>query len=53
MKILKKADRPSKVCPICNRPFTWRKKWARVWDWVLYCSAACSREAKAIRAASN
>ena len=22
----KKSDLPTKVCPVCNRPFTWRKK---------------------------
>ncbi|MFO1002775.1 MAG: DUF2256 domain-containing protein [Planctomycetaceae bacterium] len=30
----------TKVCPICSRPFAWRKKWARVWDQVKYCSEA-------------
>jgi len=33
--------RPSKVCPVCGRPFSWRKKWADVWDQVLYCSDRC------------
>lgn len=37
----KKADLPAKTCPVCNRPFTWRKKWARDWDNVVYCSDAC------------
>ncbi|MGB2516732.1 MAG: DUF2256 domain-containing protein, partial [Pseudomonadales bacterium] len=23
----KKSDLPTKMCPVCNRPFTWRKKW--------------------------
>ena len=32
---------PTKVCPICHRPFTWRKKWAREWGSVIYCSARC------------
>lgn len=36
-----KADLPSKICITCNRPFTWRKKWARVWDDVEYCSDRC------------
>ncbi|WP_200898353.1 DUF2256 domain-containing protein [Gluconobacter oxydans] len=26
-----KQDLPSKVCPVCDRPFTWRKKWAKDW----------------------
>ncbi|MFM8975050.1 MAG: DUF2256 domain-containing protein [Vulcanococcus sp.] len=33
--------RPSKVCPACGRPFSWRKKWATVWDEVIYCSDRC------------
>ncbi|NBW40182.1 DUF2256 domain-containing protein [bacterium] len=37
----KKRDFPTKICPVCERPFVWRKKWARVWEQVKYCSAAC------------
>ncbi len=40
-KRIEKANLPTKLCPVCNRPFTWRKKWARVWDEVKYCSDAC------------
>lgn len=36
-----KADLPSKPCACCGRPFTWRKKWARDWEQVRYCSDAC------------
>ncbi|NDB53363.1 MAG: DUF2256 domain-containing protein [Chitinophagaceae bacterium] len=25
----------------CLRPFTWRKKWEKVWNDVLYCSDKC------------
>lgn len=32
---------PTKVCKRCGRPFHWRKKWARSWSEVQYCSAAC------------
>lgn len=46
-KAVAKRDLPSKVCPVCARPFTWRKKWARVWDEVRYCSDRCRRVAKA------
>jgi hypothetical protein len=35
---------PTKVCPVCNRPFTWRKKWARDWENVKYCSKACAKK---------
>ena len=36
-----KGDLPSKVCPACARPFVWRRKWARDWDRVIYCSDRC------------
>lgn len=42
-KSVAKADLPSKVCVVCNRPFTWRKKWEKVWDEVRYCSERCRR----------
>ncbi|MEB3267113.1 MAG: DUF2256 domain-containing protein [Leptolyngbya sp.] len=38
-----KADLPTKRCPVCQRPFTWRKKWADCWDQVKYCSERCRR----------
>ncbi|MEM9706457.1 MAG: DUF2256 domain-containing protein [Pseudomonadota bacterium] len=44
MKMRKKGDLPSKPCVVCGRPFTWRKKWADVWDEVKYCSERCKRE---------
>ncbi|MEL0105310.1 MAG: DUF2256 domain-containing protein [Rhodospirillaceae bacterium] len=37
----KKSDLPTKICKTCGRPFTWRKKWSRAWDHVLYCSERC------------
>ncbi|MDG1895154.1 MAG: DUF2256 domain-containing protein [Fuerstiella sp.] len=36
-----KRELPSRNCRICKRPFTWRKKWASVWDSVRYCSRRC------------
>ncbi|MBF2083356.1 DUF2256 domain-containing protein [Thermoleptolyngbya sp. C42_A2020_037] len=38
-----KSDLPSKLCPVCQRPFTWRKKWEDCWDEVKYCSERCRR----------
>ncbi|MQP65432.1 DUF2256 domain-containing protein [Niveispirillum sp. SYP-B3756] len=38
-----KADLPQKICAHCDRPFTWRRKWARDWELVKYCSDACRR----------
>jgi len=35
---------PSKLCVVCGRSITWRKKWARSWDEVRYCSDACRRQ---------
>jgi len=30
-----------KTCQRCNLPFEWRKKWAKNWDEVKYCSERC------------
>ena len=40
-----KLTLPEKICPQCDRPFSWRKKWARDWEHVKYCSQRCKREA--------
>ena len=39
----KKEQLATKVCPVCERPFANRKKWASrgVWEQVVYCSDAC------------
>ena len=42
----KKSDLPTKTCPACGLPFTWRKKWEKVWDEVKYCSERCRRNKK-------
>ncbi|HRK30288.1 MAG TPA: DUF2256 domain-containing protein [Tepidisphaeraceae bacterium] len=39
---MKRQD--SKLCTVCHRPMTWRRKWAKNWDEVKYCSAACRRD---------
>lgn len=44
----KKADLPTKPCSICQRPFTWRRKWADVWDEVKYCSERCRKNRRKI-----
>ena len=38
-----KSDLPRKICPVCQRPFSWRKKWAESWEEVKYCSQRCRR----------
>ena len=40
----KKADLPQKICVTCLRPYAWRKKWARDWEQVKYCSERCRRQ---------
>ena len=30
-------------CSVCGRIITWRKKWARDWERVRYCSRGCRR----------
>ncbi|WP_084429185.1 DUF2256 domain-containing protein [Aliagarivorans marinus] len=36
-----KPSKPTKRCCRCGLPFEWRKKWARCWDEVKYCSKRC------------
>ena len=38
---VKKQHLPQKICATCGRPFAWRKKWARDWELVRFCSDAC------------
>ncbi|WP_454803920.1 DUF2256 domain-containing protein [Mucilaginibacter phyllosphaerae] len=38
-----KENLPAKICLVCKRPFTWRKKWTKCWEDVKYCSDACRR----------
>lgn len=40
---MKKQHLPEKICPVCQRPFQWRKKWERNWEEVKYCSERCRR----------
>jgi hypothetical protein len=42
-RVRSKSDLPTKICPVCQRPFTWRKKWEDCWDEVKYCSERCRR----------
>lgn len=46
---VKKENLPSKVCVVCERPFTWRKKWERVWDEVTTCSKSCNHKRRAAK----
>lgn len=37
------AEPADKTCERCGRRIAWRKRWARSWDQVRYCSAGCRR----------
>ncbi|PWQ99630.1 DUF2256 domain-containing protein [Leucothrix arctica] len=38
-----KLNLPTKICVECGLSFAWRKKWARDWDNVKFCSERCKR----------
>jgi hypothetical protein len=38
-----KTNLPSKICQRCGKPMAWRKRWAKVWEQVKYCSERCRR----------
>jgi hypothetical protein len=38
-----KASLPARPCAACGRPMSWRRRWARSWDQVRYCSERCRR----------
>lgn len=45
-KSTNKSNLPQKICTVCQRPFSWRKKWEKVWDEVKYCSDKCRMNKK-------
>ncbi|MEL6613071.1 MAG: DUF2256 domain-containing protein [Bacteroidota bacterium] len=49
----KKPHLPTKICPVCDRPFAWRKKWKRDWERVVYCSERCRRSGSIARRAAD
>ena len=38
-----KKNSAEKICTVCEKPFTWRKKWEKNWTEVRYCSERCRR----------
>lgn len=38
---MNQAPAPEKTCEVCGRRIEWRRKWARDWDGVKYCSSRC------------
>jgi hypothetical protein len=45
VKMRKKSELPQKTCATCGLPFVWRRKWARDWEQVKYCSERCRQAA--------
>ncbi|MFL2621974.1 MAG: DUF2256 domain-containing protein [Flavobacteriaceae bacterium] len=43
---MKKTHLPTKICIVCNRSFSWRKKWKNNWKSVKYCSKKCIKNKK-------
>ena len=37
---------PFKLCIVCGLHFNWRKKWAKEWENVKYCSERCRKNKK-------
>lgn len=50
---ISKSNLPEKICVVCNRPFTWRKKWERCWDEVTCCSKSCNAKRRGNAKASS
>jgi len=42
-----KQSLPNKPCTGCGRAMSWRKRWARSWDHVKFCSEACRKAGRA------
>lgn len=40
---MRKSELPVKSCTACDRLMAWRKRWAKPWDTVKYCSERCRR----------
>nr|WP_200954903.1 MULTISPECIES: DUF2256 domain-containing protein [unclassified Rhizobium] len=47
-KMIKKSELPTKKCASCGLSFTWRRKWAKNWNDVKFCSDRC-RHSKSIQ----
>ncbi|MHC4793256.1 MAG: DUF3253 domain-containing protein [Planctomycetota bacterium] len=40
---MSRSPLPRRTCECCGRTFAWRRKWARDWENVRYCSDRCRR----------
>jgi hypothetical protein len=52
-KATDKGNLPEKICVVCARPFTWRKKWERCWDEVTCCSKQCNSERRSTKSSNS
>ncbi len=50
---MQKSKLPKKICSTCGLPFSWRKKWEKVWKEVKYCSDKCRKSKKKEEAKDN
>ena len=41
---MNKKELSSKICKVCKKEFTWRKKWRKDWEKVKYCSKRCASQ---------
>ncbi|MBL8669900.1 MAG: DUF2256 domain-containing protein [Alphaproteobacteria bacterium] len=48
-KMRRKRDLPTKSCLACGRPFSWRKRWARTWTELRFCSIRCRGDARLVK----
>ncbi|MCR9186681.1 MAG: DUF2256 domain-containing protein [Halieaceae bacterium] len=46
---MSRTERPSKLCPVCERPFQWRARWRLNWEQVRYCSRRCASNRHTIK----
>ena len=53
MRGVKKENLPEKTCVVCERAFTWRKKWENCWDEVTTCSKSCNAKRKSEKQKAN
>ncbi|MEE9375131.1 MAG: DUF2256 domain-containing protein [Rhizobiaceae bacterium] len=49
-KSVKKEEFPDKNCSTCGNPFSWRKKWAKNWAEMKYCSRKCAAQRNPVAA---
>lgn len=45
-RMVRKGDLPTKTCAVCGLAFAWRKKRARDWEQLKYCSDRCRNAIK-------